>query len=173
MGHVTADNFVGRCVGIPYFRTMVTLCAATKGNASFVKSVNTYLREIFPSVSWTAVAIVHRDGHRPMKLHVHLGYVSALSAELCVGGVEGGEFRTEGLIPVHAPTREGSVLYGRGPVVGHIVDPRDAVIFNVWRPHCPLLSPGKRYAIAMYTGVARDKVPAFLQRRTHEFNFPL
>ena len=32
---------------------------------------------------------------------------------------------------------------------------------------------GRRYAIVMYTGVAWDKVPAVLQRRMHELNFPL
>ena len=69
--------------------------------------------------------------------------------------------------------RGGSVLYGRGQLVGHIVDPRNGVIFNAWRPHFPLLWRGKRYAIVMYTGVAWDKVPADLQRRIHELTLRL
>ena len=57
--------------------------------------------------------------------------------------------------------------------MGPIVHARDGVIFKAWRPHCPLPWRGKRYAIVMYTGVACDKVPAVLQRRMHELNFPL
>ena len=64
------------------------------------------------------------------------------------------------------------MLYGIGLVGGHIVDPRYGVIFNAWRPHCPLPWRGKGYAILMCTGVAWDKVPAVLQRRMHELNFP-
>ena len=55
--------------------------------------------------------------------------------------------------------------------MGYILDPRDGVIFNAWRPHCPLPSRGKRYVIVMYTGVAWDKVRAVLQRRMHALNF--
>ena len=79
----------------------------------------------------------------------------------------------QGLIHAHGPTREGILLYGRGLVVGHIVDPRNGVIFHAWRPHCPPPWRGKQYAIVMYTGVAWDKEPAVLQRRVHELNFPL
>ena len=43
-------------------------------------------------MSWTAIAMLHGDGHRPMTLHAHLGDDSALSAELCVGDFEGGDF---------------------------------------------------------------------------------
>ena len=68
---------------------------------------------------------------------------------------------------------KGSVLYGRGCVVGHIVDPRDGVIFNVCGPHGPLPWRRKRYAIVMYTRVAWDKVPAVLQRRMDELKVPL
>ena len=124
-------------------------------------------------MSWTAIAMVHGDGHRPMTLHAHLGDDSALSAELCVGDFEGGRFWTGGLIHAHGPRREKSVLYGRGRVVGHIVNLRNGVIFNAWRPHCPLPWRGRRYAIVGYMGVAWDKVPAVLQRCMHEFNFPL
>ena len=65
-----------------------------------------------------------------MTLQIHLGNDSALSAELCVGDFEGGNFRTGGLIHAHGPTRQGSVLYQSGRVVGQIVDPRDGVIFK-------------------------------------------
>ena len=122
----------------PRFRTTVTLCAATQRNAGLVKSHNTYLKEIFPGISWTAIAIVHGDGHCPMTLHVRLGDDSALSAEFCVGDFEGGGFWTGRLIHADGPTREGSLLYGGGRVVGHILDPRDGVIFNAWLPHCHL-----------------------------------
>ena len=77
------------------------------------------------------------------------------------------------LIHAHGPTREGGVFYGRGRVVGHIMDPRHGVTLNAWRPHCPLQWPEKRYAIVRYTGVAWDKVPTALQRRMHELNVPL
>ena len=62
------------------------------------------------------------------------------------------------------------MLYERGPVVAHIVNPLDGVIFNVWRPDCALPWRGERYAIVMYTGVTWDKVPAVLQRRIYELN---
>ena len=65
------------------------------------------------------------------------------------------------------------MMYGGDRVVGHIMDPRDGVIFNAWRPHCPLPWRGKRYTIVMYTGVAWDTVPAVLQRRMHELNLLL
>ena len=55
----------------------------------------------------------------------------------------------------------------------NIVDSRDGVIFNAWRPYCPLPWRGKRYAIVMYTGVAWDNVPAVLTRSMHELNFRL
>ena len=87
----------------PTFRNAVTLCAATERNASFVTSLNTYPRRIFRGISWTAIAIVHGDCHRPMTLHVHLGDDSALSADLCVGDFEGGGFGPGGLI--HAQCR--------------------------------------------------------------------
>ena len=173
MGRVTADSLFGAVRGYPTFRTTVTLCANTERNAGFIKSPNTHLRGIFPGISWTAIAIGHGDGHRPITLHVQLGDDSALSAELCVGDFEGGKFWTGGLIHAHGSTREGSVLYGRGSVVGHILDPREGVIFNVWHPHCPLPWRGTRYAILMHTDVAWDKVPAVLQRRMHELNFTL
>ena len=122
----------------PIFRTTVTLCAATQRNAVSVKSLNTYLRGIFPGISWTAITIVHGDCHPPITLHVHLGDDSALRAELCVGDFEGGAILDGGVIHAHGPTRQGSVMYGRGRVVGHIMDPRDGVIFNAWRPHFQL-----------------------------------
>ena len=163
----------GSVRGYPTIRTTVTLCAATERNAGFVKSPNTYLWGTFPGISWTAIAILPGDGHCPMTLHVHLGDDSAPSAELCVVDFEGGEFRTGELIHAHGPIREGDVLYGRGCVVGHIVDPPDRVIFNVWCPHYPLPWRGKRYGTVMYTGLACDKVPAVLQRRMHELNILL
>ena len=58
-------------------------------------------------------------------------------------------------------------------VVGHVLDLRDGVIFNAWRPHPPLPWHKKRYAIVMYRAVAWDKVPAVLQRRMHELHVPL
>ena len=108
-----------------------------------------------------------------MTLHIHLGDDSALSKELCVEDFEGSAFWTGGLIHAHGPTRQGSVLYGSGRVVGHIVDPRHGVIFNAWRLHCPLPWRGKRYAIVIYTGMAWDKVPAVLQRHMNGLNFLL
>ena len=68
----------GAVRGYPTFCTIVTLCAATEGDASVVKSLNTYLRGIFPSISWTAIAIVHGVGHRSMTLHVPLWNDSAI-----------------------------------------------------------------------------------------------
>ena len=106
MGRVTAHNL------FPTFGTTVTLCAATERNAGFVKSLNTYLRGIFPGISWTAIAIVHGDGHRPMTLHVHIGVDSALSAELCVGDLQGGGVWTGGGNPCSwADTRRECVVW--------------------------------------------------------------
>ena len=108
-----------------------------------------------------------------MTLHDHLGDDSMLRAEWCIGDFEWGEFWTGGRIHAHGPTREKGVLYGRGGVVSHIVDPRDDVIFNALRPDCALPWRGKRYAIVMYIVVACHKVPTVLQRRMHELNFLL
>ena len=85
--------------GYPTFRTTVTLCAATEPNAGFVKSLNIYLTGIFPGISLSAIAIVHGDGHGPIALHVHLGDVPTLSAELCVGNFEGGGILDRGSDP--------------------------------------------------------------------------
>ena len=77
-----------------------------------VLSLNTYLRGMIAGISWTAIAIVHGDGHCPITLHVHLRDDSALSAELCVEDYQEGEFWTGGLIHAHGPTGEGSVYDG-------------------------------------------------------------
>ena len=151
----------------------IVLSVCTSRNAALTKEVNRIGSSMFPSITWSCIAVVRgANGLHTMEPHDHVNDDSALSSEFTIGDYWGGEFFTCGLVSSGSNRAPASIAGPRGPVQGVSVDARHGVVFNSHLCHCPLPWVGEPVAMVFFGSVAWRGLNSQLSAQVKALHFP-
>ena len=153
---------------------VVTVSAAMQANRSLTTRLNQFGRVLFPTFSWTAIGVFRSlDEGQPMLLHVYLRDDAPLFCEHSLGAHVGGKFWTSGLLDGYgARLRPSWVQWDGDRLYGGTISPREGVVFNAYRPHCPMRWMGKRCVVVFLSMLGWTNTTREVARQLEATAFP-